>query len=141
MYHIYHDLEIKASPDKVYRAVTDPKHLINWWPLKCSGNPEKGEEYNYFFGPEYDWLAQVSDCSENEYIYFKMTRSDPDWDPTSFGYQLEAKEDGIQLKFSHKNWPACNGHFRHSSFCWAILLKGLKDYLETGKIIPFEDRE
>ena len=33
---IYHDLFIKSSLSKVFETITEPDHLINWWPLKCS---------------------------------------------------------------------------------------------------------
>jgi len=52
---IYHDLVIKASNQKVFDAISTPDHLINWWPKKCGGKPETGEEYNFYFAPEYNW--------------------------------------------------------------------------------------
>jgi hypothetical protein len=70
-----------------------------------------------------------------------MTVSDQDWDPTSFGFDLFEIEEGIQLRFYHIDWPQCNAHFRRSSFCWAMLLNGLKNYVEKGIIVPFEERE
>lgn len=138
---IYHDLPIKAPVEKVYAAVTDPTHLMNWWPEYCTGNPVMGETYNFRFGPEYDWYAEVTEAQAPHHFHVKMTKSDPDWDPTSFGFDLEATDQGTQLKFSHRGWPECNAHFRHSSYCWAILLKALKDYVEKGKVIPFAERE
>jgi hypothetical protein len=70
-----------------------------------------------------------------------MTDSDEDWDPTSFGFDLEPQEAGTAVKFWHKGWPTLNHHFRRSSYCWAILLQGLKNYVEKGIIVPFEERE
>lgn len=69
-----------------------------------------------------------------------MTKSDKDWNPTTFGFDLESSDKGTMVNFSHINWPEQNHHFKHSSFCWAILLNGLKNYLEKGVIIPFEER-
>lgn len=137
---IYHDLVIKSDKYSVFKAVSDPNQLENWWPLKCSGVPELGEEYNFNFTDTYDWYAKVESMEHLENIHYKMTKSDKDWDPTSFGFDLVQKENGILVKFSHSNWQECNAHFKHSSFCWALLLKGLKDYLEKGTIIPFEER-
>ena len=140
-YAIYHDLMINASADKIFEAITDPDHLVNWWPQTCSGEPKAGEIYNFYFTPEYDWYGQVVEYVHNKAFHIKMTKSDPDWDPTSFGFDLEEVNDRIQVKFWHIGWPECNAHFRRSSFCWAILLKGLKEYVEKGIIVPFEDRE
>ena len=140
-YSIYHDLEINESIAKTFQAITEPKHLVNWWPLKCTGVPKQGEAYNFYFTPEYDWYGTVSKIEENETFHIKMTKSHPDWDPTTFGFDLEQKKGTTQVKFWHEGWPECNAHFRRSSFCWAMLLNGLKDYVEHGKIIPFDERE
>ena len=140
MFNIYHDVAIQASPERVFQAVSDPKELVNWWPQKCSGECELGARFNFFFTPEYDWYGQVITYEPAKAFHIKMTDSDADWDPTSFGYDLIAEEEGTLLQFWHKGWPELNHHFRRSSYCWAILLKGLKDYLEQGIVIPFEKR-
>ena len=140
MYNIYHDLLIKASKQSVFEAISSPEHLINWWPLKCTGTPTRGAEYNFYFGPQYDWYAEVSKSGPDSF-YLNMTRSDADWDSTSFGFDLRETVNGVEVSFWHKGWPECNQHFKISSYCWAILLKGLKDYLEKGIIVPFEERE
>ncbi|WP_179343623.1 SRPBCC family protein [Winogradskyella ursingii] len=139
-FSIYHDFTIKCEMSNVYDGISNPEQLKHWWPLKCSGIPKEGEIYNFNFTDKYDWYAKVSNCKVNEHIYFKLTKSDEDWQPTTFGFDLREKEDGVLVKFWHKDWPNCNAHFKHSSFCWALLLKGLKDYLEKGIIIPFQDR-
>lgn len=142
MYHsIYHDLIINASISKVYAAITEPEHLVNWWPKRCSGKPQVGEVYNFFFTPQYDWLGKVIKAEPNRAFHIKMTSADADWDPTSFGFDLEETASHMEVHFWHIGWPDCNAHFKRSSFCWAILLKGLKDYVEKGVVVPFEERE
>ena len=138
---IYHDLLINASERDVFDAISLPEHLNNWWTLKCSGKPEKGAEYNFYFAEEYDWYGVVANCEADQSFYIKIPKADADWDPTSFGFDLEEVEGGVQLRFWHKDWPACNHHFRRSSYCWAMLLNGLKNYVEKGLIIPFAERE
>lgn len=138
---IHHDVYIKSTKKKIFAAVSEPNHLNNWWTLKCSGTPNKGAVYKFYFTPEYDWLGEVIKYEADHNFHIKMTKADPDWDPTSFGFDLEKVNDGVRLKFWHTGWPACNHHFRRSSFCWAILLNGLKNYLEKGVVVSFEERE
>ncbi len=138
---IYFNFIIKSDKERIYQAVSEPEHLERWWPLKCSGVPQIGEAYNFNFTDEYDWYAEVKSCEKDDHIHFKMTKSDTDWNPTTFGFKLKEKENGTCLNFFHKDWAECNNEYKHSSFCWAMLLKGLKDYLEKGIVIPFEDRE
>ena len=139
-FNIYHNFLIKASPEQVFDAVSLPKHLDNWWTLKSSGKPQLDAEYNLNFTDEYDWYCRVSEVKPNQIFYLKMIKSDDDWNPTTFGFDLETTENGTMVKFSHVNWPKDNHHFKHSSFCWALLLNGLKNYLEKGIVIPFEER-
>ncbi|XLS29168.1 SRPBCC family protein [Flavobacteriaceae bacterium M23B6Z8] len=140
-YTIYHDLYIEKPIKSVFKVVSDPKELENWWPLKCKGEPTLNSIYNFYFGPEYNWYGKVIKYEPSNAFHIKMTQSDADWDPTSFGFDLEEINKGTRLKFWHKGWTNCNHHYRHSSYCWAILLKGLKDYLEKGIVIPFEKRK
>mgnify|MGYP001827980878 FL=1 len=139
-YSIYHDVAIDANKAQVFEAVSDPDNLVNWWPLRCSGLPEAGQTYNFYFTPEYDWIAEVTACQLDEFIHYRMVEADEDWTPTSFGFDLETNNEGVLLKFWHTGWPSCNEHFRRSSFCWALLLQGLKNYVEQGVIIPFPER-
>lgn len=140
MFDIYHDVYIQSSAEKVYNAISNPPELVNWWPLKCTGKASVGEEYNFFFEEPYDWYGEVTKAVPGRSFHVKMKKSDPDWEQTTFGFDLEKEENGVWLQFSHQNWPTRNRHFRHSSHCWAILLQGLKEYIEKGKIIPFEQR-
>lgn len=103
-YNIYHNLVIGTSPKDVFDAVSQPKHLDNWWSLKFSGKPELGAEYNLNFTDEYNWFCKVSEFKKNQFIYFKMTKSDNDWNPTTFGFDLEEHDCGTLVKFSHLNW-------------------------------------
>ena len=137
---IYHNIPVNSTPEKVFLAITQPEHLVNWWPLKCTGQPVPGAEYNFNFTDEYNWYGVVSEIEPNRCFYIKMTQSDADWDHTIFGFEIEQKEKGVWLKFSHQGWPETNDHFKHSSYCWALLLNGLKNYVEKGVVIPFEKR-
>lgn len=139
-YNIYHTLQINVSIKEVFDAVSQPMYLDNWWTLKSSGTPELGVEYNLNFTEEYDWYCKVSKVELNKSFHLSMTKSDKDWNPTTFGFDLKSNENGTLLNFSHVNWPEANHHFKHSSFCWAMLLNGLKNYLEKGVVIPFEER-
>jgi len=137
---IYHDFTITSTLEKVFSAISEPNQLIHWWPQKCTGSPELKGKYNFYFTEEYDWYAEIVEYSKNSVIHYKMTKADSDWDPTTFGFAVKEVDKLVQVEFFHKNWPLCNEHFRTASFCWAILLHALKNYVENGEIVPFEKR-
>jgi len=139
-FNIYHNLTINVSPKEVFDAVTLPEHLDNWWPLKSSGAPELHTEYNLNFTDDYNWYCKVVEVKPNKFFHLKMTKSDDDWNPTTFCFELEPTSNGTSLMFSHINWLKDNQEYKQSSFCWAMLLNDLKNYLEKGKIVPFSER-
>lgn len=141
MHSILHDLPIKASPSSIFDAITQPAHLNNWWSLKSSGEPQLGATYNFFFSNDYNWYGRVTACIPNQLFTIQMTDADEDWNPTHFSFEIEPQTEGVLLHFAHANWQSTNAHYRRTSYCWAILLQGLKNYLEKGSIIPFAERE
>ncbi|UOK42017.1 MULTISPECIES: SRPBCC family protein [Flavobacterium] len=141
MQTIYHDLIINVSREKVFEAVSTPQGLNNWWTLHCKGKPGLNEKYNLYFGEGYDWFASLSKFNENEAIEFSMTDAMEEWLPTSFGFILKQENgDRTYVQFYHTNWYEVSQEFRIASYCWANLLRELKQYLEKGIITPFEDR-
>ncbi|WP_406684249.1 hypothetical protein N1F78_00530 [Seonamhaeicola sp. MEBiC1930] len=92
------------------------------------------------FTDKYNWFCKVLKVKSGESFLLKIITSDYDWNPTTFGFDIETKENGTYLKFSHENWPENNDHFKHSSLLLAMLLNGLKNYLVKGVIIPFDER-
>ncbi len=137
---IYHRFEIAASRTSVFNAVSDPEHLINWWPLKCSGTPLLGSNYNFYFGEPYDWYAEVVQLKINESIHFKVNVAMSEWLPTTFGFDLIENGGSTIVEFEHKDWTEAHQEFRSASYCWAMLLNTLKAYLEKGIIVIFEER-
>lgn len=140
-YAIYHDIAIKAGDSAIFRALSSPDELINWWPLKCSGDARLYGHYQFYFGEAYDWKAEVIDFRPVQKFSVRMLEADEDWTNTVFSFELAPSDSGVLVQFSHTGWSSCNAHFRRTSFCWAMLLNGLKNYVERGVIVPFEKRE
>ncbi|MCL9804353.1 SRPBCC domain-containing protein [Flavobacterium amniphilum] len=138
---IYHDFTINSSPERVFETVSTPYGLDNWWTQRSSGKQEIGSVFNLFFTEEYNWFAEVSVLKHNEQIEFTMVKAMADWLPTSFGFILKEEQRGITtVEFYHKNWDSVSKEYRVASFCWANLLRQMKQYLEEGIITPFNER-
>lgn len=141
MADISHDFPIKASPRQVFQAVSTPAGLDTWWTKRSSGEPTEGSEYNLWFGPEYDWRAVVSRYVPDSEFELELTSAHDDWRGTRVGFSLEAKDGVTQVRFHHSGWPEANDHYRGSCYCWAMYLRLLRRYLETGETVPYEDRD
>lgn len=141
MADIYHSLTIQSSPEEVFKAISTPAGLDNWWTKDSAGNNQLNEVYKLNFGPLYHWGAVVSKCVANENFELTMTNSDQDWKDTKVGFVLKPNDDFTKLSFYHTGWPVANEHYKTSSFCWAMYLRILKNYLENGELVPYEERD
>jgi len=125
---------------QVFRAVSTAGGLDAWWTIRSSGQASQGAEYELWFGPEYDWRAIVSRCKPDEKFELKMTRAAEDWMGTRVGFHLTEREGITQVRFWHAGWPEANEHYRVSSFCWAMYLRLLRRYVESGEVVAYEKR-
>ena len=87
---IFHDVHIRADVSSVFDSISQPKHINNWWTKKCSGVATKGSKYNLYFTDVYDWYGEVTDCIPDKSFAITMTKSDADWDFTTFGFEVES---------------------------------------------------
>lgn len=137
---IWHKFTVKASPQKVFDAFCTEQGLNSWWTLKSSGHPTLHATYNFYFAPEYDWHARVIHILPGKELTWKMTGAMEDWMETEVGFRLLQEDDQTSVLFFHKGWKEVSDHYAISNYCWALLLHGLKQYVEKGTIIPFEKR-
>ena len=137
---IVHDFPINASPERVFRAVSEPAGLDAWWTRTSAGKAVQGGEYALGFGPEYDWRATVTRCVPGREFELQISRSNPDWDGTRVGFVLAPEGKNTSVQFHHLGWPEANAHYRISCYCWAMYLRVLKRHLEFGENVPYEKR-
>ncbi|HEV3078213.1 MAG TPA: SRPBCC domain-containing protein [Gemmataceae bacterium] len=137
---IYQDFPIKASAARVYAALTTSEGLDCWWTKKSAGKPVEGEVYELWFGPEYDWRAQVTRCAPDREFELQMTAADADWNGTRVGFRLEERDGATWVRFYHVGWPKSNEHYRISCHCWAMYLRIMRRYIEHGEVVPYDDR-
>jgi len=140
MADIHQHFPIKAGARRVFEAVSTPAGLNSWWTESCSGVPEPGAEYNFGFGPGYDWRARVSRCVPDTEFEFELIKADSDWQGTKLGFLFGEVNGVTQVEFHHTGWPESNEHYRVSCYCWSMYLRLLRRYVEFGEVVPYEVR-
>lgn len=152
---ISHRLLIAAMPEEVYTALNEPEGLSAWWTPKviASGNSIKfhfGEDYH----KEMDIIAQkpyteitwrcIAGADEwiGTTIHFRLESFDLDSCPEMLGQweQLSGKSNVTLLAFTHSGWTATTQMFAECSYTWALFLRSLKLYCETGYGIPWPNQ-
>lgn len=141
MADILHDMNVRAPINRVFDAVATPGGLDEWWTERSSGSPELGAEYVLEFTPEYVWRAEVTKCDAPREFELTITEALDDWIGTKVGFTLSESADGTTLLcFRHSGWAEASAHFRNSSFCWALYLRVMREFVEKGKRVPYADR-
>ena len=138
---IVHDFSVKATRADVFKAVSTPAGLDSWWTKRSSGEPKQNAAYELWFGPEYDWRAIVSRYVPDTEFELQLTAAQEDWQGTKVGFRLDEKDGYTHVRFHHRGWPQENDHYRGSCFCWAMYLRLLKRYIESGAVVPYEKRD
>jgi uncharacterized protein YndB with AHSA1/START domain len=137
---IHHIFFVQSNPQKVFDAFCTERGLNSWWTLESKGQPVPGNMYTFYFGPEYDWSAEVVHCIPGKELTWRMRETMDDWKRTQVGFQLSEKNKGTSVAFFHTGWREANEHFGITNFCWAMLLNGLKNYVERGLGVPHASR-
>lgn len=140
MAEILHDFPIFASPARVFAAFSTPAGLDSWWTLRAKGVVQLDGTVELNFGPEYDWLARVTEYEDGRSIEYEITQAMPGWQGSRVGARFAPVPGGTEVRFYHRGWPEASDHFRVSSYCWAMYLRILKRHLEFGEVVPYADR-
>ena len=137
---IYSDFPVRVPAADVFRVVSTPAGLDQWWTKRSAGTPQVGAEYELGFGPEYDWRARVTACAAPRHFEIEITRAGADWLGTRVGFDITGQGTTSQVRFYHQGWPQSNEHYRISCYCWPMYLRILRRYLEHGETVPYEQR-
>jgi uncharacterized protein YndB with AHSA1/START domain len=140
-YSILHEVGIKASPDAVYQALTQPKELAKWWTSDTRGNGSKvGGVLEFRFG-DFCQKFEVMELKPGKFVRWKATQKETmdEWAGTEITYSLETDENQCWVRFRHSNWPSEEGMLAHCSTKWAVFMVSLKELLEKGKGRPAPD--
>ncbi|NML71297.1 SRPBCC domain-containing protein [Chryseobacterium sp. RP-3-3] len=139
-FSILHDLEVDSTLENVFRMVSVPEFLNEWWTHYCQGVPEPDSEYTFEFSEKDILKGKISKFNPPYEIEFLITDGDKDWVETSVGFILKEAGNGTKLSFYHTNWKDTNEHFRQTSFCWALYLRVLRKFAEEGLHVPYSER-
>ncbi|MDT5335356.1 MAG: hypothetical protein QOD90_861 [Mycobacterium sp.] len=137
---IDHEINVAATPEKVFAALTTQDGVKGWHALNAEGTGEVGSEWVFPFAdhPEFGWAVTASDATSK--VVWRCTRGPGDSVGTTATFTVTATSDGRTLvELTHAGWPGTHGNFRKCNTTWGVLLHHLRDYVETGDAAPAFD--
>jgi uncharacterized protein YndB with AHSA1/START domain len=148
MPEIAYKFNINATPRKVYEALTESKHIAEWWTPDCTADRNVGGYAKFEFkGPtgKLDGYSRVriEKLVPGKLVEWKCLEQDfqgvNDWIGTTIRFALAPdSHGGTEIDFAHTNWKDTGGCYGSCTDGWGHVLKtSLKNYLETGKGEPY----
>lgn len=135
MADIRHNVVIKATPQKIYEAITTQEGIEGWWCKNTTAQPQIGFVNIFIFG-QFRNEMKVTELVPAKSVEWECINSIEEWIGTRISFDLEEKNEKTILHFTHGDWRAITDTFAGCSYDWALFMKSLKSYCETGKGDP-----
>ena len=134
---IMHLLKIKATPERVYQALTTAEGIRNWWTRDADLDNKIGGEGEFRFnsyGSGYATCVKVTELTPPLRVAWETTSSfRPEWLNTTIIFDLRPESSATVVLFAHRGFPQANDAYAVCTTGWGYYLVSLQQYLETGE--------
>lgn len=142
MADIVFEFDINATPDKVYKAVSEEAGYKGWWTTNSSIKPEVGSAAEFKLkdhGHDVVFGMKIARLEHNKAIELDVVHAaPPDWPGTKIVVSLAPGEEGTHVIFRHVGFPSTGGSFGFTNYNWGFFMGSLKAYAETGHGMPYQ---
>lgn len=132
---------IDCPEEKIFEALTTSKGLAATWTQVCKVENKVGGLAEFGFGDEPLTRFTITELEPHKKISWHCFESDPEWKGTTVTFEIYKQGSETAVKLIHSGWSAVTEYFRWCNYNWAFFLYSLKQYLEEGKGIPFQERK
>jgi uncharacterized protein YndB with AHSA1/START domain len=141
MVDIIHRIGIKASPAKVYAAVSTVNGVAGWWTTDTTGKAGVGDVFTTrFHTPEGREVGgfeiEVVSLVPDKEVRWRIKSGPPEWIGTEVTFVLSQVGEQTIVNFGHRNWKEAIDFTAHCSMKWATFLLSLRALVETGVGLP-----
>ncbi len=109
MADILHEVAIFASPDKVFKALTEQAGIEGWW------TPHAVAEA-HFANDRYIVRMQVVTLESERKVEWRIQQGDPEWSGTHITWDISPTTKGSRLLFGHRGFASANGSMPGTSY-------------------------
>jgi uncharacterized protein YndB with AHSA1/START domain len=136
---INHQVGIKATPEEIYKALTETGRLAQWWTTDTRGSGVKvGDTLEFWFYGSCQKF-NVKELKPCKRVAWKSPKGqgNNEWEETEVTFDLSTDQKQTFLQFRHSGWRESTDFQGHCSMRWAVFLLSLKEVLERGKGRPY----
>ncbi|WP_353145369.1 SRPBCC domain-containing protein [Chryseobacterium sp.] len=145
MDHYSSTLEIKATTDKVYEALT--RKIPLWWSEMFEGSSEQTNDiFTIRFGDSIYKTMRVKEAIPNSRICWHVEdsriaipslKNQTEWIGTAIVWEMKQNENSSLLQLTHIGLQPSIECYEICSDGWKQFINSLKVFLETGKGNPY----
>jgi uncharacterized protein YndB with AHSA1/START domain len=147
MVDIIHRIGIKASPTKVYAALSTVDGVAGWWTKETTGESKVGGVIAVrFLGDGVDGRGPVTErgrmdlevirLDPGKEVCWRVMAGPQEWIGTDVTFSLSQADEQTVIVFGHRNWREAVEFTAHCSMKWATFLLSLREFVETGRGRP-----
>lgn len=133
-------VDADAGKQEVYEAVTTRAGLAGFWTPDVTATAEVGASLRFGFEPApVDLEMTVEDLQPGAHVVWSCPGPWPYWTGTEVEWRFEdGPEGGTRVVLLHTGWDDDydDGEFGAVAYTWALVLRALKGYVETGTPQP-----
>jgi uncharacterized protein YndB with AHSA1/START domain len=127
------ELFIKATPERVFQALTEKEDLERWFVKKAEVDLRPGGAIRLEWAPDAVEIGKILVLEPPHRLSYTWEALEPS--PTTITFELTAENDGTRLHLIHtgigqgEDWDT---YYTSISSGWNVHLKNLTAWLETG---------
>jgi len=132
---VNHQYFIRATPDVVFRAITDPRLLTRWLCDRAEISPKKGGKYLLAWNNGPTHTGTLVDLREGQRVALSWTWPGVELQGTVLSFSVEAKDGGTVLTVEHAGFPRLEKWtdlYGGAEWGWTYFALNLKSVLEKG---------
>jgi uncharacterized protein YndB with AHSA1/START domain len=138
---IHHVLDIDASTDSIWSAITEADGLASWWSTKVQATkPIVGERITFTFADDFNPVMEITALDEGRKLEWRCVSGHEPWNNGTFRFEVLKLDDArTKLRF----WQdyaveLSDDAYGVYNFNWGYYLESLRLLCTTGTGKPFK---
>lgn len=138
---IKHTVDIEASSDAVFDALTTRSGLAGWWTTTVEV-PETavGEVIDFRFGATFNPDMEITALDRPALVGWRCVSGHGPWEDNTFRFEIERRGEGCVLfftqEYAHELGDEQYGRY---NFNWGYYLESLRRSVQTGRGFPYNE--
>lgn len=139
---LVHQVNVKASPEALYKAVSTQEGLAAFWTSDTRAESKVGSVATFGFGGPTQRM-RIDELASGKRVKWTALNDPyfPNWDGTTVTWEIApaAEKGQTSVTFKHVNWPekVTAEELGSINYTWGMIVDRLRQYAETGKPVPY----